>query len=148
MKKLISLLVFLSVLSFAQVTDAMLQAIAKVESNENDLAVNISENAVGRYQIRPAYFREIQRICGLRGKPCTFTLADRQNATKAREMAEIYLNYWGEQYRKATGKAPTAEVYFKIHNGHAFWKRSRTANPTYFANIERYAKKASSRMIQ
>jgi hypothetical protein len=42
----------------------LLQAIATVESGGNDQAYNVREQAAGRYQIRPIYLRDVNRIIG------------------------------------------------------------------------------------
>ena len=40
--------------------DKFVGAIAKVESSNNPKAINKKENALGLYQIRPAYFKDAQ----------------------------------------------------------------------------------------
>jgi len=145
MKKIISIIVFCSAFCLSDVTDGILSAISYVESRHNDRAVNVKEDAVGRYQIQQAYFYEAQRICEITGRPFNYTLEDRKDPAKAKEIVRIYLNFWGRQYKKAKKAEPTAEVYFKIHNGHAFWKH-RKSDKAYFSNIDVYASKALNAM--
>ena len=145
-RHLIAVLAALAAVSFADVSEGVLNAISKVESNHNDAAVNVREDAVGRYQIQQSYFYEAKRIAEVTGKPFPYTLSDRSNASKSKEIVRIYLNFWGRQYRKARKAEPTAEVYFKIHNGHAFWRRKST-DRTYFRNLNAYAAKALNAMV-
>ena len=141
MKSLI-IAVFITLTAFATPSDKLLDAISVVESHNDDHAVNVKEAAVGRYQIRPQYLKEVNRIQRMR-KGTAFTYADRLDKTKARQMVKIYLCFWGEQYRKATGKAPTDEVYAKIHNGHSFWKKGDAA---YHRKINYYWNKVVKAM--
>ena len=67
-------------------------AIAIVESKGNPRAVN--GDAVGLLQIRPILVRDINRILKLRKSSKRYTLADRYNPQKSREMFEIYQSYY------------------------------------------------------
>ena len=143
MKKAIVFLLLMSVSLFPSPSEKLLDAISVVESHRNDHAVNKKEAAVGRFQIRPAYLKEVNRIQRMKKNTVTYQYHDRIDSVKSREMVKIYLDFWGEQYKKATGKNPTDEVYAKIHNGHAFWKKS---SPIYKSNVDRYWNKVKSEM--
>ena len=67
-------------------------AIAQVESKGNTRAVN--GDAVGLLQIRPILVRDINRILRLRKSSKRYTLADRYDPRKSREMFEIYQSYY------------------------------------------------------
>ena len=127
-----------------EVPEKLLDAIATVESNNDDKAIGDKGRAIGRFQIWKTYVDEVNRICRLKKNGKTFSYEDRKDAVKSREMVRIYLEFWGRQYERNTGKKATLEVLAKIHNGHAFWKRSNTKkNEQYFKNLESYWIKVS-----
>ena len=127
-----------------EVPEKLLDAIATVESNNDDKAIGDKGRAIGRFQIWKTYVDEVNRICGLKKNGKTFSYEDRKDAVKSREMVRIYLEFWGRQYERNTGKKATLEVLAKIHNGHAFWKRSNTKkNEQYFKNLASYWIKVS-----
>jgi soluble lytic murein transglycosylase-like protein len=90
---IISVLFFLS-LAKCQARDwtRVTAAIAQVESKGNPRAVN--GDAVGLLQIRPILVRDINRILKLRKSSKRYTLNDRYNPQKSREMFEIYQSYY------------------------------------------------------
>ena len=133
MKAIMTMVIFLGMVLVAGPSDKLLDAIAVVESHNNDHAVNVKEAAVGRYQIRPGYIKEVNRIQRMK-RGTLYEYKDRLDPVKARQMVRIYLGFWGEQYKKTTGRVPTDEVYAKIHNGHAFWKKG----PVCQNNTQRY----------
>ena len=127
-----------------EVPEKLLDAIATVESNNDDKAIGDKGRAIGRFQIWKTYVDEVNRICRLKKNGKTFSYEDRKDAVKSREMVCIYLEFWGRQYERNTGKKATLEVLAKIHNGHAFWKRSNTKkNEQYFKNLASYWIKVS-----
>ena len=127
-----------------EVPEKLLDAIATVESNNDDKAIGDKGRAIGRFQIWKTYVDEVNRSCKLKKNGKTFSYEDRKDAVKSREMVRIYLEFWGRQYERNTGKKATLEVLAKIHNGHAFWKRSNTKkNEQYFKNLASYWIKVS-----
>ena len=127
-----------------EVPEKLLDAIATVESNNDDKAIGDKGRAIGRFQIWKTYVDEVNRICRLKKNGKTFSYEDRKDAVKSREMVRIYLEFWGRQYERNTGKKATLEVLAKIHNGHAFWKRSNIKkNEQYFKNLASYWIKVS-----
>lgn len=109
------------------------EAIAEIESNTNDNAVNVKEDAVGRYQIRPIYVEDVNRISGM-----DFTLEDRKDPKRALEMVKIYTSHYGKIYTDRTGLPVTDEVIARIHNGGSwkgavkectekYWRKVKTA---------------------
>ena len=114
------LLVFLFLSSSAFAADARLNklfsAIAKVESGNNPKALNAKENAIGIYQIRPAYFLDSR----IKGKH-----SDAYNVNVAREVCEAYFKrYAPEAYKNAD-----FETLARLHNsGPAYSKRKHLTN--------------------
>lgn len=136
----ISMVVFSGFVYAVNVSEELLDAIATVESNNNDKAVGDNGKAIGRYQIWKTYVDEVNRISKIEKLPYHFSYSDRNDADKSRHMVKIYLEFWGRQYERNTKKIATQEVLAKIHNGHTFWKRS-IDNKEYFRNIEKYWEK-------
>lgn len=127
-----------------EVPEKLLDAIATVESNNDDKAIGDKGRAIGRFQIWKTYVDEVNRICRLKKNGKTFSYEDRKDAVKSREIVRIYLEFWGRQYERNTGKKATLEVLAKIHNGHAFWKRpNMKKNEQYFKNLTNYWIKVS-----
>ena len=85
----------------------LLDAIAAVETNSNDAAVNEREDAHGRYQIRAAYLADANRILG-----SSYTLADMHDQAKAERVVMAYLRHYGTE-RGVTSLYDLA----RIHNG-------------------------------
>jgi len=87
------------------VSDELLEAIAAVESSNNPNAYNKAEQAAGLYQIRPIYLEDVNRILG-----CDkYSLTDRFDPEKSREIVTVYLNYYGRD--------KDVESLSRIHNG-------------------------------
>ena len=107
-------------------------AIAEVESNKNDYAVNIKEDAVGRYQIRPIYIKDVNRIAGT-----SYTLDDRYNAQKAREIVQIYTKYYAEVYWRRTERPVTDEVIARIHNGGGYRGALKECTKKYWEKVKK-----------
>lgn len=87
-------------------------AMGDVESNGNADAIGEGGRAVGCLQITPERLDEVNRISG-----AGYTLQDRYDPDKSREICAAYLGYHGMQYQMKTGNEPTLEVYARIWNG-------------------------------
>lgn len=96
----------------ANIDTAFLEALATVESNGNDSAVNEREDAHGRYQIRQAYLTDANRILGT-----SYALADMHDPVLAERVVRAYLLNYGNNYEKFTGNVATPIVLARIHNG-------------------------------
>jgi len=100
---------------FGVAASQLFAAIAAVESEGGRASDNV-------YQIRRVYLDDLGRIYG-----CHF--AD-EVATDRHASEQVMLAYWayyGERYRRQTGRHPTAEVLARIHNGGPDgWKKSST----------------------
>lgn len=71
--------------------DGLLDAIVLVESNNRANAVGDGGSAVGAYQIRPIFLRDINRILGWN----KYELDDRWDPVKSRAMARIFFEHYG-----------------------------------------------------
>lgn len=107
------------------------EAIAEIESNTNDNAVNVKEDAVGRYQIRPIYVEDVNRISGM-----NFTLEDRKNPKRALEMVKIYTSHYGKIYTDRTGLPVTDEVIARIHNGGSWRGAVKECTEKYWRKVK------------
>lgn len=89
----------------------LLAAIIAVESGGNCNAYNKNENAAGCMQIRPIFVKDINRILGKE----RFTLADRYDKRKSKQMAMIFWSHYCVQ--KRLGREPTLEDLARCFNG-------------------------------
>jgi len=81
------------------------------------------ENAVGWYQIRPIYVRDVNRILKLQGKKKRFKLEDRKSKHKSEQMIKILTTFYIKHYKLPL----TVENVARIHNGGAKgWKKKST----------------------
>ena len=96
----------------AEVSDEFLDRIATIESGVDDSAINKSECAHGRYQIRAGYLADANRILG-----SCYDLWDMHDPVIARIVVTAYLKHYGLAYERRTGQPVTAEVLARIHNG-------------------------------
>lgn len=126
--KLIALLIAVTPMYYAC---DVYEAIAEVESGTNDYAVNVKENAVGRYQIRPIYVRDVNRISGR-----NYSLDDRKNPKLALEMVKIYTEHYGRIYEDRTGYPVTDEVIARIHNGGGWRGAVKECTENYWRKVK------------
>lgn len=90
----------------------LLSALIAVESGGRADAVGCSGESIGILQIHPGCVHDINRVTGR-----AYTLRDRWNAAKSREMCTAYLSHYGRLYERRTRKRATAEVLARIWNG-------------------------------
>ena len=93
-----------------QLIESMLTILLLCENSHVD---NKKENAIGKYQIRPIFVEDVNRI--IVGD--TYTHEDARSKSKARNMIRIYLVYYGIRYKRITGLEPSVQVYARIFNG-------------------------------
>lgn len=74
----------------------LLDAIEWVESKGNFSAIGDNGNAVGAYQIWPIYVKDVNRILGKE----VYTLADRYDRIKSRQMCRIYITHYGRTFEE------------------------------------------------
>jgi len=112
----------IGILSMGNIKENLISSIAKVESSNNPTAVGDGGKAVGLLQIWPCVLDDVNRVYGKR-----YTLADRLDPVKSREICRLYLEHYGKNYTKKTGKQPTDEVYSRMWNGGpAGWSNKKT----------------------
>jgi len=108
-------------------SDALWQAIVAVESRGDVHAYNEHDGATGIAQIRSVCLEDANRIAGLRGLDERFAATDRTNPQAARRIWNLYLDFYGKQYEKQTGRKPTDEVFARIWNGGPTgWRKTST----------------------
>lgn len=98
-------------LSFILARESLFLAIEQVESRGDPQAVNINEGAVGPFQIRMIFLRDVNRILGRK----EFASEDRYDRHRCRQMITIYLYHYATERRLA--RRPTFEDYVRILNG-------------------------------
>ena len=132
MKKLLILLLFIINDIYAY---DVYDAIKEVESGGDGKAIGDNGKAVGAYQIHEIYVKDANRISGK-----SYTLEDRYDEKKSLEMVKIVTTYYGNYYKKKTGKEVTPEIIARIHNGGALgWNKSSTIS---------YWNKVKSKLIE
>lgn len=93
MKSIIIIVAFsISISAQARDWGRVIKAIAHVESNGNPMAV--CGDQVGLLQIRPIMVRDCNRILAKRGSSKRYSLRDRYNPVKSREMFVIYQSHY------------------------------------------------------
>lgn len=98
-----------------EIDRTFLDALAAVETNGNDAAINFAEDAHGRYQIRAAYLADANAALGTR-----YTLAEMHDPDKAARIVTAYLTRYGRAFERRTGREATAADIARIHNGGPF----------------------------
>lgn len=132
MKKLLILLLFIINDIYAY---DVYDAIKEVESGGDYKAIGDNGKAVGAYQIHEIYVKDANRISGK-----SYTLEERYDEKKSLEMVKIVTTYYGNYYKKKTGKEVTPEIIARIHNGGALgWNKSSTIS---------YWNKVKSKLIE
>jgi len=119
--------IFITSLSKGQVSDRFLNAIEQIESRGNANAVGDNGRAIGCLQIWQAVVTDTNRIAGT-----SYSHADAFDRIKARQIASIYLNYYG----KRIGHAPTEQDYARIWNGGPRGHR-KTATLSYWNKVKK-----------
>lgn len=72
--------------------EVMYKAICAVESEFDSMAYNHSSGAAGIIQILPIYVKDVNKIHGTK-----YTLKDRYDPVKCREMFELYQSHYNPQ---------------------------------------------------
>lgn len=132
--------------AFGAPSEALLDALAKVESNNKPLVIGDNGEAWGIYQLHEEYIEDVNRIEGTK-----FEHRDAFQPTVARYIVFKYLDFYGKLYQKKTGKEPTDEVYARIHNGGPTgWtynvKIGGKNAPNRYANTSKYWEKVKAEL--
>ena len=107
--------------------DPFFAALGKVESSGNSKAVNKKENALGIYQIRPAYFQD-SKVKGNHSQVF--------DPVFARSVCEAYFKrYAPEAYTKGD-----FESLARLHNNGPSWAKSKSKTNQYWNKIQKNLK--------
>ena len=104
--------------------DSFLNALAKVESSNNPKAINKKENALGIYQIRPAYFQD-SKVKGNHSQVF--------DPVFARSVCEAYF----KKYEKKALDNGDFETLARCHNGGCGWRKNKSATDKYWQKIKK-----------
>lgn len=104
--------------------DSFLNALAKVESSNNPKAINKKENALGIYQIRPAYFKD----ANVKGNHSQVF-----DPVFARRVCEAYF----KKYEKKALDNGDFETLARCHNGGCGWRKNKSATDKYWQKIKK-----------
>jgi hypothetical protein len=98
-------------------------ALSLVESSANDKAFNVKEQALGRYQIRPAYFADAK----VNGPFYAVT-----NETFARAVVIAY----AQRYEPRALAQHDYETLARLHNAGPGWRRKVKATNGYWQKVK------------
>jgi hypothetical protein len=92
-----------SAVSFGQTTEPydwtdIMEAIVKVESSGNPRAFNPKNNCAGILQITPILVKDCNQILSRRKSKVRYTLQDRYNVEKSKEMFVLYQETYNPQH--------------------------------------------------
>jgi len=124
-KILVALLLSFSVAAAAADLNKFLDAVAKVESSGNSRAINKKENALGLYQIRPAYFKD----SGIKAK--------HSDVFKPEVARKVVLAYF-QKYEPTALKNLDFETLARCHNGGCGWRKNKVATNGYWNKIKKH----------
>jgi hypothetical protein len=110
----------------------LLAALMAVESGGNPFAVGDGGKAVGCLQIHASVVADVNRIAGPKTAP--YTLADRLEVEKSKQMCVIYLSYYATE--KRIGRAVTDQDRARIWNGGPLGYK-KSATEVYWAKVKR-----------
>ena len=96
--------------------EAFYESISWVESTKNPNAVS-RDGSVGIVQIRPIMVKEVNRICDIKGIEKTFSLSDRRDITKSKEMFWIYQEFYNPEINWETLSQKDLETLARKWNG-------------------------------
>ena len=98
------------------------------------------------YQITRRCVDDVNRICAKHDFYYTFKYDDVYDPEKSRAIAIIYMNHYGNLYRKRTGKVPTAKIYaFIFHLGYRGMldTKNKRKGDYYWRKVSRKLKEVS-----
>lgn len=115
--------IFLTANIHAASMDSFLKAMAFVESSGNPQAVNSRENALGLYQIRPAYLKDTR---------LGFSHKEMVNPQKAKAVVLAYFN----RYEPEAVKNNNFEALARLHNAGPGWRKRVNSTNQYWNKIK------------
>jgi hypothetical protein len=129
-------LAFMGMCRGAEVSEEFLDALTITESSASARADAVGDRelfhkAYGPLQIRQPYLDDVNRVASKAVRETwgkrALTTEDMKDPEKARWAARVYLGHYGRAYERETGRAPTDQVYARMHNGGPRgWERSST----------------------
>lgn len=124
-----------SAVSFGQTTEpydwtAIMNAIIQVESSGNPRAFNSKNNCAGILQITPILVKDCNQILSRRKSKVRYTLQDRYNVEKSKEMFVL----WQETYNPQHDLERAIRLW---NGGPGFTKRS---TETYYQKVMKHYK--------
>lgn len=153
MKTVFCFLMLFLVLTAQAVDTKILQAIAHVESRNQTGVIgdlHLKEHSYGKYQIRRIYVQDVMSSYGSEFRKLFHveqpTMKEIQhNDVMGKWFVTKYLTKYGKYYTKKTGKAPTPEIYFMIHNGGPMgWDKKKKVHKMAYAYAMNALKKYRS----
>ena len=114
--------------------ERIMDAIIKTESQGNPKAHNRKGNCAGILQITPIFVKEANSILKKRGIKKRYTLADRFNVEKSKEMFFIIQEYFNP--------SANTEKAIRLWNGGPYYKKAKTQK--YYNKVKRNMKKAEN----
>jgi len=119
------------------VSDELVTAIMKVESDLNASAIGDGGKAIGCGQIHKVCIDDVNRILKERKSKIRYSYEDRKSPTKSKEIMKIYLSYYGAHYEHTTGKKVDSYILSRIWNGGPNgWKKVATL--AYARKVHKY----------
>src|SRR5687768_13173736 len=97
------------------VTDALVEAVAQIESNGGRYTVGDDGRAIGWWQMHEPAWQDTTAFRATRGLP-TWDYENAQNPKIARQYARDYLTLLENQIRAATKEEPSAEMVYAAYN--------------------------------
>ena len=128
MAKKLKFIVFVSFMAFFSITamtpikkegsikEMFYASISWVESSNNPNAVS-RDGSLGIVQIRPVMVEEVNRICKIKGINKKFTLADRRDVVKSKEMFWIYQEFYNPEIQWDALSDNDLEILARKWNG-------------------------------
>ena len=114
--------------------ERIMDAIIKTESQGNPKAHNRKGNCAGILQITPIFVKEANSILKKRGIKKRYTLADRFNVEKSKEMFFIIQGHFNP--------SANTEKAIRLWNGGPYYKKAKTQK--YYNKVMRNMKKAEN----
>lgn len=114
--------------------ERIMDAIIKTESQGNPKTHNRKGNCAGILQITPIFVKEANNILKKRGIKKRYTLADRFNVEKSKEMFFIIQGHFNP--------SANTEKAIRLWNGGPYYKKAKTQK--YYNKVMRNMKKAEN----
>lgn len=116
-----------------KVTENLIKAICKVESDFDSHKIGDDGKALGIGQIHKVCIDDVNRILGYK----CYSYDDRKNVIKSKQIMRVYLSYYGARYEKLTKKKATSTILCRIWNGGPDGYK-KTATLAYARKVSKY----------